>query len=252
MTNTDPTGLAPYVNGVYDGPYDPDHQAPEVTYGPGEGPEKYSERGSSDMGIPHRAFPSAPESPLYYDDYENHSTDPTVITGRNLGEPELPHISIVITYDGTKNKRYGASTGTLSVYYSDDTGSLGRPVVTLPVVSGGNGYSAAPKGTYLNLAQELTGTSSNDILKNPEHGGSGNIIIRLPGTGGDAIHQGNDRATQDTAFSKGCVQITATEQTVYGSYDKDHDTNVSRNYTAFKAAINPYGYTGVNINVIIK
>ena len=34
MTYTDPTGLAPYVNGVYDGPYDPDHQTPEVTYGP--------------------------------------------------------------------------------------------------------------------------------------------------------------------------------------------------------------------------
>ena len=34
MTYMDPTGLAPYVNGVYDGPYDPDHQAPEVTYGP--------------------------------------------------------------------------------------------------------------------------------------------------------------------------------------------------------------------------
>jgi hypothetical protein len=30
----DPTGLAPYINGVYNGPYDPNHKTPDVTYGP--------------------------------------------------------------------------------------------------------------------------------------------------------------------------------------------------------------------------
>jgi RHS repeat-associated protein len=30
----DPTGLAPYINGAYDGPYDPNHKTPDVTYEP--------------------------------------------------------------------------------------------------------------------------------------------------------------------------------------------------------------------------
>lgn len=44
---TDPTGLAPWANGYYDGDYDPDYQEPEQVYGPQERP-----RGSSMPTVP--------------------------------------------------------------------------------------------------------------------------------------------------------------------------------------------------------
>ena len=192
------------------------------------------------------------DNAIYYDDYGNPSSDPNVVTGRNVGEPECPTVNIVVTYTDV-NKETGKAKGSLTVYHANDKdnelGLVGKPVLTVPIVSGGHeGAMSAPKGTYPNLPQEKTSTSGSETLKDDAHGGSDNIMIRLPNTGGDAIHQGNNGATQETAVTAGCVGITATST----NRDKKGKTDVDRNYEAFKDAINPYGYEGVNVNVIIK
>ena len=89
--------------------------------------------------------------------------------------------------------------------------------------------------------------SLNAILKNNAHGGPENIMIRLPGTNGDAIHQGNNASIQDTAYTDGCIGVTAVSSNLV-----DGETEVEINYKAFKNAINPYGYQGVRVNVEIK
>jgi RHS repeat-associated protein len=71
MTYSDPAGLAPYKNGVYDGPYDPDHQAPEVTYGPEYKSGTPSE--SAHPSAPTVETPDVTVSPLDYDGDEQTS-----------------------------------------------------------------------------------------------------------------------------------------------------------------------------------
>ena len=190
------------------------------------------------------------DNTIYYDDWGKPSLDPHVITGKNMGEPELPQIDIIIEYSGKINLK-GAALGTLSVYHISskdiEYGSKGKLMLTVPIVSGSKNNPPAPKGKWNNLEQVLTATSSNAILKNNAHGGPENIMIRLPGTNGDAIHQGNNASIQDTAYTDGCIGVTAVSSNLV-----DGETEVEINYKAFKNAINPYGYQGVRVNVEIK
>jgi len=196
---------------------------------------------------------SASDNAIYYDNNGNPTSNPNVVTGRNIGQPECPTVNIVVTYTDV-NEKTGKAKGSLTVYYANDKdnelGLLGKPVLTVPIVSGGHeGAKPAPKGTYPNLPQEKTSTSNSETLKDPKHGGPDNTMVRLPNTGGDAIHQGNNGATQETAVTAGCVGITATNAS---DPDGQRKTDVDRNYDAFEDAINPYGYEGVKVNVIIK
>ena len=161
------------------------------------------------------------------------------------GEPGLPTVNIVVTLTDETNEN-GAYKGSLTVYWANDKdneiGLMGNKVLTVPVVSGSSENAPTPEGEYKNLDQEKTSTSSNPILKDDNHGGSDNTMIRLPNTGGDAIHQGNQKSNQNKAYTEGCVAVTS----IIGK------ESVNENYSNFKNAINPYGYNGVKVNVYIK
>ena len=186
----------------------------------------------------------------YQNDYGKTTQNPYDISGKNMGEVVCPQVNIVVTFSGEKNKN-GAEKGTLSVYYANDrdveNDSIGEQVLSVPVVSGNSNDSRASSGNYNNLEVSTTSTSSNELLKDSAHGGSDNIMIRLTNTNGNAIHQGNNMATQQSAFTEGCVGITADVLNL-----KNGVTDVDRNYEAFKQALKPYGYEGVRPNVQIK
>ena len=194
----------------------------------------------------------AGNNPVKYVDPDGKSDDPYSVTGRYMGEPQCPSINILVKLSENKNSNY-ALVGTLTVYYADykesKLGLMGKKVLTVPVVSGGKDFAPAPEGVYLDQKQEKTNTSSNPLLKDSNHGGPDNLMIRLLGTGGDAIHQGNSEATIDTAYTEGCISITA------NSYFYDNETgmtDVEKNYQAFKDALNPYYYGEVNVNVYVS
>jgi hypothetical protein len=186
---------------------------------------------------------------VYYDNYNNPSYDSHVINGKNVGQPDMPTINIVVTYS-TETNTNGAIKGSLTVYHANDKeadlGLLGTSIVTVPIVSGGNENQPASKGIYKELIQEKTSTSGNEILKNLAHGGPDNIMIRLPNSGGNAIHMGNAGANQDSAWTEGCVAVTSEVES-----NGEQSSNTKNNYDSFKKAINPYGYEGLKINAVI-
>ena len=185
----------------------------------------------------------------YYDNYGSSSSNPYVVTGCNIGESADPYqVNIDIVFSSEKNGN-GATKGTLTVYwatYSEvQKGYKGTAVVSVPVVSGGNGFNPTPAGTYTNLKAEKTSTSNNEVLKNTEHGGDNNLMVRLPNTDGDAIHEGNINSNIERAYTEGCTAVTADP-------NDENLSNVSDNYNAFKKAIQPYGNTEININATVR
>ncbi len=168
-----------------------------------------------------------------------------------MGEAVCPTVNIVLKFSDAVNSN-GADKGILTVFWADEKDVrldlLGTPVLTVPIVSGSKNDSRVSSETYKELLQEKTNTSSNKILKDNNHGGENNLIIRLPNTDGNAIHQGHNMATIDTAYTEGCAAITAYD---FNIDSQTGETDVDRNYDAYKKALIPYGYQGVRPNVYI-
>ena len=178
----------------------------------------------------------------YVTDYGKESSNPYVVTGKNIGGNEFyPNINIVLSISDDRNNN-GAFKGTLTVYYSENVEKSGVVAVKVPIVHGNKNLSKMEPSIFHDVIQEKTSTSSNPVLSNNLHGGEDNIMIRLKGTDGVAIHQGNKKANQDYAYTEGCFSVTSL----------DKETSVEKNYKSFIKAINPLGFEGAKINVIIE
>ena len=139
---------------------------------------------------------------------------------------------VVVTYDGNTNIN-GAQTGTMRVYsLSNNLSSrnVNIPDVVVPIVSGNkvenNEAPAYTNGLTVNKKQESVQTSKNPILKDKNHGGDKNTMIRLD-SNGNSIHQGNSLSNQERAYSEGCISVTG----------NDEKPDVEENYNSVKKAI---------------
>ncbi len=178
--------------------------------------------------------------------------DPYQVTGEKMGEPVPPYITIEITLGEKQKGKRAATKGILKIFFGNINdrkhGSKGKEVFSAPVVSGGIDdnnveHSPASKGIYKNRkVTTVEKGSGSKLLRQEDHGGKDNIIIRL--FGGILIHQGKNTVTQEGGFTEGCIAITAYEL----HEDKNGKTDVDRNYQTFSELI----VTGVNIDVIIK
>ena len=178
--------------------------------------------------------------------------DPYQVTGEKMGEPAPPYITIEITLGEKQKGKRAATKGILKIFFGNINdrkhGSKGKEVFSAPVVSGGIDdnnveHSPASKGIYKNRkVTTVEKGSGSKLLRQEDHGGKDNIIIRL--FGGILIHQGKNTVTQEGGFTEGCIAITAYEL----HEDKNGKTDVDRNYQTFSELI----VTGVNIDVIIK
>jgi len=124
--------------------------------------------------------------------------------GRNIQEAMKGNngaIAVIAAFFAGISQLTGASTG--SAVVSSPSGA-----VTVPVVSGGGPANNAPTpaGTYPNLQAISTSLSNSTDLNNGTHGAT---YVLLPGTDGDAVHQGNSSATINNAYSNGCTTVTA-------------------------------------------
>ena len=186
----------------------------------------------------------AKKETLYQDDYGQYSTNPNVVTGRCVGEPEPQHVRILVEISNIRNENK-AHIGTLSIYYASDKdvegGYHGKYIHSFPIVSGGPSSPITPPGFYQNLTQAPVKDSSSSTLKDGNHGDDDDVYIRLPGTGGDAIHQANKAVSIDRAYTEGCIAITA---------EKAED--VVNNYKLFNELLNPYGFYGSDISADVR
>ena len=189
---------------------------------------------------------------LYQEEYGWYSANPNVVTGGNLGEVLTPKdlvtddpviVNILVVLKPADVNKNGAVKGELTVFFDSVNNAFGKygvPMDSFPVVAGGPNDAPTPAASYNSLRPELTSTSSNDLLKDDAHGGENNIMIRLPGTGGNAIHQGNNEATIDSAYTEGCIAITG--------YAVDE---TRQNYEAYKALVQAKNNKGGTVNVTI-
>ena len=168
-----------------------------------------------------------------------------------MGEEVPPNITIEIELGQKQEDGHKATKGILRIFrtsqYDTKHGNKGKEVLEVPVVSGGEDlegiYKKAKKGIFKNRKATTAskGTGSKE-LKDKAHGGGDNIIIRLYDD--ILIHQGNNEVTQEGAYTKGCIAITAYEL----NKDMDGNTDIDRNYEEFSKIVKQAG----GIDVIIK
>ena len=134
---------------------------------------------------------------------------------------------VVITYDGSKNEN-GAKTGTMTIYSKSNNYKRNNyePDVTVPIVSGNKTDPAYTVPITTDKKQESVKTSGNPTLRDENHGGEDNKMIRLDSEG-NAIHEGNSLSNQDRSYTNGCIGVTGNEE----------KPDVDKNYDEVKNAI---------------
>jgi hypothetical protein len=186
-------------------------------------------------------------------------TDPTGLygldsAGYSMGPGNWSYVPlyqpvILIQFSGQTNLN-NASVGSASVFsmdrvYKTSDGHVAinrdNPSATVPIVSGGGkspvGISdRIADGVYPDRATVKTGTSTNDVLYDADHGGPENTYIPFLTPDGKAVHQGNNRADQTTAYSQGCPVVTTTDLA---------DKTPAENYNSVKQAVNNQNSTTV-------
>ena len=153
-----------------------------------------------------------------------------------------PTTIVIVTYDGNINAA-GAHTGTMDIYSANKNRRYNaivneNPNVSVPVVSGDTNFDAYTVPVTLDKKQKSVKTSGSDILKDLNHGGKNNIIIRLD-SNGNLIHQGNKNAVkEENAKTNGCIAVTQTKSQQSDKQKAGNHTNaVEQNYNDVKKSI---------------
>ena len=145
-------------------------------------------------------------------------SDPANAAMKPTAKPASKANTIVVIKSGNGNSA-GATTGTVTA-----------GGVTVPMVTGGKGYAPIPNGVYPGVVTNVpTSQSANPMLRDEYHQSLSKTYMPIPGTGGAAIHQGHIRATQEAAWTEGCVGITGTAGGL----------NAQKNYALLSSAVSP-------------
>jgi hypothetical protein len=149
------------VNGVYDGPYDPDHQAPEVTYGPEYKSGTPSE--SAHPSAPTVETPDVTAAPLDYEGDDSNQTGNKDVTKETWIAKET------LTLSGFEF-RFGLSgmtmqTGTAIVEFSNGKDSFTKEFDVRSTYSEGLFFSIGKTTTKTNYTKTFdTGVGHQDII----------------------------------------------------------------------------------------
>ncbi|SEQ92650.1 RHS repeat-associated core domain-containing protein, partial [Treponema bryantii] len=187
------------------------------------------------------------ESYTIVDEYSNGNTTVMIMADGTINVKSTePTTIIVVTYDNKTNEA-GAEMGTMDVYSADpnsvyNSTSCNVPDASVPIVSGSTNASAYKTSVTLDKKQESVMNSGNSVLRDSNHGGSSNTMIRLDNKG-NLIHQGNINGIQENgAHTAGCIAVTQTKE-----QSLSQQNAVVENYNQFKNAV---GET--NVVIIIR
>ena len=188
------------------GPSSQDKQSPQI---PETNPD-LNTNNEKNMG-------ESKDSYTIVDEYSNGNTTVMIMADGTINVKSTePTTIIVVTYSNKTNSA-GAEMGTMDVYSADpnsvyNSTSCNVPDASVPIVSGNKNAAAYKTPVTLDKKQESVLTSGNTVLRDSNHGGANNTIIRLDNKG-NLIHQGNKNAIQENnAHTEGCIAVTQTKE----------------------------------------